>query len=266
MLLLVIPIVLTTLAALAVELHYFLDKTRQPSISLRRPWAIRWHRHAVITAVVMVLTIGLGVAAASYAIREERRRAIGEAARAADAEESREKLDHLIAYSEERHTETREMLESMAELLSRQQDDPASEDIQQEIRTLVEAQQARAEHPNYTWMNGVIVLPIRDLSGTRLTNNFPVDPFRAGPRRVKVSVMGVPEQLAVQIRFQIKADKPVRFDPDRSPVIGHGDVIELGRPSSADRGWYLAARNGSEQFIGSAPDARVVLEIIGEAR
>lgn len=103
----------------------------------------------------------------------------------------------------------------------------------------------RSEHTRYYPDGKVLILPIKDLGGSRMSFNFDHQswvPRGSKPVQIKLTIHGVPDEIRDRFRLVMKADKQGRKDRDRSKVVKHGSTFELKYGTSGDRAYYFVER------------------------
>lgn len=103
----------------------------------------------------------------------------------------------------------------------------------------------RSEHTRYYPDGGGFNVPMSDLSGSRISFNFNHRswvPRGSRPVSVRITIHGVPDEVRNQVRLVMKADKQGRKDRDRSTIVRHGSVFQLGYGTSGDRAYYFVER------------------------
>lgn len=121
-----------------------------------------------------------------------------------------------------------------------------------------------SEHTRFYPQGNRLVLPLRDLGGSRISFNFNHRSWAqpGGPKVLgRVTIHGVPDSMRDSLRLVLKADKQGRKDRDRNDgrIVRHGSMIEFSAGTSGDRALYFVER-GSSLAGQLPPDAYVVIE------
>ena len=89
------------------------------------------------------------------------------------------------------------------------------------------------------------VLKAGDYDGTHVSQDFNHKcwvPRDSVPVRVRFTVHGVNDTIRNQIRVQMKANKPLRPDKNRGPLLFHGKTFDLKYGTGGDATYYFAER------------------------
>lgn len=105
---------------------------------------------------------------------------------------------------------------------------------------------ARGHHPVRRIEGHELTLPIFNWNHGRCTDNFAGVPFmEARQQRVRLEVVGVPEEIRDQIKVQVRADWAIFNDPVRTPLLHSGEefvlVAKIERKWLQDTLLYFAA-------------------------
>lgn len=119
-----------------------------------------------------------------------------------------------------------------------------------------------SEHTRYYPDGNTCVLPLKDMSGSRISFNFNHRswvPRGGSPVKVKMTIHGVSDHVRNNLRVVLKADKKGRTDRDRTGVLQHGSTFMLTAGTSADRAYYFVER-GTKLSAAVPVGAFILLE------
>lgn len=89
-------------------------------------------------------------------------------------------------------------------------------------------------------------IPAGDYDGSRISANFNQRswvPRGSKPVLVRFTIHGVDAPIRQELFVQMKADKHIKKDPTRGPLLYHGKEFYLEYGTDADRGYYFAERS-----------------------
>lgn len=131
---------------------------------------------------------------------------------------------------------------------------------------------SRGHHPLHPLVAQTNDLPILTESNSRITANLAGSTFdRRLNRRVRVEFVGIPEDVRPHLKVRFKSDWAVLDDPDRSPILVHGDETivraNVERAILEDTFIYLESVGWrSREIIGIYPNAAIRLVLLDPER